>query len=294
MKPRIRDAAIGLMSRDHIGDVRRLDSILGKKESATLSSFVPPNPYVGDPSNLVPGECVALIGINPRLDRTRPGFQHFEIDVPNRCQIEFEQTNNSRAFDPWFEKLHRYYDEEYCIFEGGENIDPYYWPYFTKLGNHIGRAWFDSPPPEKGPVQPNARKVLGNHVLKIDAVPYYSISDEFDAGEVRKSMGNDAAMKAHKKLLETLFEECRPRHLQVNGKNTAGTMIKDIFGKRELFEMRGEEKTPTEIEVGFVNIGKHRLPIMIHKFTGNAGGPQSPESFLECAKNFDDWLKDQL
>jgi hypothetical protein len=292
MKPRIRDAAIGLMSRDHIGDVRRLDSLLGKKESATLSSIVPPNPYVGDPSKLIPGECVALIGINPKLDRTRPGFQHFEIDVPNRCQIEFEQTNDSRAFDPWFEKLHRYYDKEYYVFEDGKNIDPYYGRYFTKLGNHIGRAWFDSPPPEDGAVQPNARKVLGNHVLKIDAVPYYSISDEFDAGEVKKSMRNDAAMKAHKKLLETLFEECRPRHLQVNGKTTAGSMIKDVFGEKDSFESIGKGKS--SIEVGWGEIGNHELPILIHGFTNVSGGPQSAEAFLKCSQNFELWLKDQF
>ena len=68
MNTRIKQASIDLMSRDHFQDVNRLDKILGKQESASLSNMVPPNPFVGNPSKLIPGECVALIGINPRLD----------------------------------------------------------------------------------------------------------------------------------------------------------------------------------------------------------------------------------
>ena len=65
MNTRIRQASIDLMARDHFQDVNRLDKTLGKQESATLSNLVPPNPYVGNPSNLIPGDCVALLGINP-------------------------------------------------------------------------------------------------------------------------------------------------------------------------------------------------------------------------------------
>ena len=134
MNSRIRNAAIELMSRDHVGDVNRLDTILGKKESATLSNLVPPNPYVGNPSNLIPDECIALIGINPRLDLDRKGFQEYEINIPLRCQAYYARTGKRQAFDSWFKKLHNFYQS-----------DAYYGRYFTKLGNHIGRAWYTAP-----------------------------------------------------------------------------------------------------------------------------------------------------
>ncbi|MEE3082842.1 MAG: hypothetical protein VX320_01975, partial [Candidatus Thermoplasmatota archaeon] len=165
MNTRIRDAAIELMARDHVSDVNRLDAILGKNESATLSNLVPPNPYVGNPSNLISGECVALIGINPRLDLSRKGFQEFEIDIPTRCQANYARTRDERAFDAWFQKLHNFYQS-----------DAYYGRYFTKFGFHIGRAWYTAP--LKGlPANVNARRLLSEHVLKIDAVPYYSVTD---------------------------------------------------------------------------------------------------------------------
>jgi hypothetical protein len=288
---RIRDATIELMARDHVEDVNRLDKILGKQDSATLSNLVPPNPYVGNPNKLIPGECVALIGINPKLDLDRPGFKHFEANIPLSCQTKFEETNDSTAFDPWFEKLHRYYDNQYFVMEDGKKIDPYYGRYFTKLGNHIGRAWYDIHPPDKGSKQPNARTVLGSHVLKLDAVPYYSFSDEMDGVNLKESMQYDPAMRVHKQLIDCLFDECKPRHLQVNGKGTAGEMIKAVFGEDGSFEKIG--KGTSSIEVGWGTIGHHKLPILIHGFTNTSGGPQSPEAFLECANHFEKWLGNQ-
>ncbi len=292
MTSKIRDATIKMMARDHSEDVNRLDKILGKKGSATLSNLVPPNPYVGNPSKLNPGECVALIGINPKLGLDRPGFKHFEVNIPLSCQTKFEETNDSTAFDPWFEKLHRYYDKQYFVIEDGKKVDPYYWRYFTKIGNHIGRAWFNSPPPEKGSTQPNAREVLGSHVLKLDAVPYYSFSDEMDSGNLKEALLSDPAMRVYKQLIDCLFDECKPRHLQVNGKDTAGEMIKSVFGEEGSFEKFG--KGVSSIEVGWGKIGHHKLPILIHGFTNVSGGPQSAEAFLECANHFEEWLNNQI
>ena len=291
MTSKIRNATIKLMSRDHVSDINRLDSILGKGESATLSNIVPPNPYVGNPGKLIPGECVALIGINPKLDIERPGFQHFDVNIPTKSQKKYSKTNDYQAFEPWFEKLHRYYDDRYFIYENGKKVDPYYGRYFTKLGNHIGRAWFNSPPPEKGPKHPNARMVLENHVLKLDAVPYYSSSDKMESSNLKESMRSDPAMRVHKQLIDCLFQECKPRHLQVNGKTTAGEMVKDLFGEWGSFERIG--KGVSSIEVGWAKIGGHTSPILIHGFTNSSTGPQSPKAFLECAYNFERWLDSQ-
>ena len=276
MNARIRQASIELMARNHFEDVNRLDNILGIGDSATLSNIVPPNPYVGNPSNLKPKECVALIGINPRLDLGRKGFKEFEINIPTNCQINYARTGNQSAFEPWFEKLHNFYYS-----------DAYYGRYFTKLGNHIGRAWF-TPSPEGEPAHLNARSVLSNHVLKIDAVPYYSENDRMVPEHVSMAMRKDPAMICHRHLIETLFEECKPRHLQVNGKNTAGEMIKSVFGESDTFEAVG--KGNSSIEVGWGKIGKHELPILIHGFTNSPYGPQSPEAFEECVRNFETWL----
>ena len=280
MNSRIRNAAIELMSRDHVGDVNRLDTILGKKESATLSNLVPPNPYVGNPSNLIPDECIALIGINPRLDLDRKGFQEYEINIPLRCQAYYARTGKGQAFDSWFKKLHNFYQS-----------DAYYGKYFTKLGNHIGRAWYTAPA-EGEPANVNARRVLAQHVLKLDAVPYYSVSDEMDANKVIAAMQEDPALSTHRCLMEALFEECRPRHLQVNGKTTAGSMSKAVFGETDSFESIGIGKS--SIEVGWGEIGNHELPILIHGFTNASSGPQSSEAFLECSQNFESWLKEQF
>ena len=288
MNTRIRQASIELMARNHFEDINRLDNLLGKDESATLSNIVPPNPYVGNPNQLIPGECVALIGINPKLDLDRKGFQEFEINIPRRCQARYARTGDASSFEPWFEKLHRYYDKEYFVFENGKKVDPYYGPYFTKIGNHIGRSWFDSPPPEKGTTQLNARSVLDRHVVKLDAVPYYSISDKMDADNLRDSMNTDPAMKAHKQLIDSIFQECKPRHLQVNGKGTAGGMIKSVFGEEGTFEKIG--RGVSSIEVGWGNIGNHELPFFIHNFTNTSNGPQSAEAFDECVHNFETWL----
>lgn len=276
---RIRQAAIDLMARDHVNDVNRLDAILGNQNSATLSNRVPPNPYVGNPSNLVPGDCAALIGINPRLDLDREGFQEFEIKIPTTCQANYARTKDGAAFNTWFDKLHNFYHSE-----------AYYGRYFTKLGNHIGRSWFSSPQPGE-PAHVNARRVLSQHVLKIDAVPYYSVSDEMSPEKVVDAMENDPAMMTHRRLMEALFEECRPRHLQVNGKGTAGKMIKAVFGEIGTFEVIGEGNS--SIEAGWGAIGRHRLPILIHGFTNSPYGPQSPEAFRACVTNFQKWIIDQ-
>jgi len=275
MNTRIKQASIDLMSRDHFQDVNRLDKILGKQESASLSNMVPPNPFVGNPSKLIPGECVALIGINPRLDINRKGFQEFEINIPRQCQAKYARTGNLSAFDPWFEKLHNFY-----------HSDAYYGRYFTKLGNHIGRAWFTSPI-EGEPAHVNARKVLSNHVLKLDAVPYYSETDNMAPEHVSAAMRNDPAMLSHHNLIETLIEECKPRHLQVNGKNTAGEMIKTVFGEQGSFEIIGDGNS--SIEAGWAKIGNHELPILIHGFTNSPNGPQSPVAFQSCVDSFEMW-----
>ena len=104
-------------------------------------------------------------------------------------------------------------------------------------------------------------------------------------------MSLDPALKAHKRLIDCLFQECKPKHLQVNGKTTAGEMIKQLFGESESFEKIGTGVS--SIEVGWAKIGDHRLPIMIHGFINSPNGPQSSKDFLECVNNFQRWLSIQ-
>lgn len=279
---RIRSAAIKLMARDHVADVTRLDSLLAKGETATLSTEVPPNPYVGNPAAVTPNSCIAVMGINPALNMKRDGFIRNEIDTPLACKRQYEKTTEKSSFDPWLEKIHGYYQG-----------DAYSKAYFAGLGGKIAAAWF-AEQAGNDPEDATIRQILHNNVVKFDTIPYYSAK----AGELAKDrvvyrLENDPALKCHLNCITTLVEETRPRLLLVNGKGIPGAVAREIFAVKDTMEtLQPGASVRTRFDVGECRIGKHEMPMMIVRFLTGEWCP-SMEHWIEIHLEFEKWLQTQ-
>ena len=57
---------LAVIEQDHEAAVARLNRALNLKGDAMLDPNVPPHTYVGDIDNVSSGECVLLLGINPK------------------------------------------------------------------------------------------------------------------------------------------------------------------------------------------------------------------------------------
>ena len=242
--PRIHRAAVELMMRDHVEDVRRLNSKLGHGNSAELSEDVPPNPFVGDPSSLERGNCIAIMGINPALDREmKPRFVKNEILIPLSCKEDFLISRDIISFNRWIKKIRNYYFS-----------DAYNGKYFTTIGKKLGATWFIDQA-TSDPDLEMAKTILHNNTVKFDSIPYYSINaDSLSSEKVAEHMETDPALKCHIRCIEALIEETRPKKLLVNGINVAGAVAREHFIAKETLEQRSTSiisKTGKPISINF-------------------------------------------
>ena len=267
--------------RDSSADVKELNALLQLKGEDQLASEVPPNPFVGNPDSLLPGECVALFGINPAYRPNLEGFQETEIEIPTRALEEWKETGKNEALQPWMEKITQYFVS-----------DTYYGRYFTRLGNILGQQEFNQTWSES-PRGKGARMVFHNHVLKLDLIPYYSAKAVFNLERLKEAYETHPALIAYRELVSDLLKKTKPKWILLNGK--APTTLMEALFASEPFVKRNNGPSPrTEISVGKVSIGSENIPVLGVKFVNSIHGPTSDEDWSSIWPTWNQWCRDQM
>ena len=274
------DKLLNFLRRDFEADVRELNVLLRLKGEGQLATEVPPNPFVGNPDSLVPGECVALFGINPAYRPNMKGFQETEIDIPTRALDEWKATGEVEALQPWMRKI-----EDYFV------SDTYYGRYFTRLGNILGQEEFPSTW-SASPRGTGARMVFHHHVLKLDIIPYYSAKAEFNLVLLKETYATHPALIAYRTFVSDLLNITKPRWIFLNG--NAPTAVMEALFSSKPFEKRNNGPSPrTEISVGQVSFGSVNIPVLGVKFVNSVYGPTSDEDWASIWPAWNQWCSEQ-
>ena len=167
---------LAVIDRDHPSDVARLNAALRLSGEARLAEHVPPHTFVGDIEGVKPGDCVLLMGINPKLNFDED-FRRVNIELPSRCLSEFRRTGDRSALDDWMAFQMGYFLRE----ERNKR-------HFNKIGKWLGPRWFPgtwAEFEEKEAIQ----MVLHRHLVEVDAVQYFSHEPAREADPDRSRSG---------------------------------------------------------------------------------------------------------
>ena len=94
------DQLYDFLNRDFTKDIDELNDLLCLKGNARLANEVPPNPFVGDPELLSPGDCIAMFGINPAYRPKVKDFYENNIELPIVCLERWRSTNDESHLEP--------------------------------------------------------------------------------------------------------------------------------------------------------------------------------------------------
>lgn len=268
--------AVDLLKRDHEADITRLNAALAKKdrESAGLEISLPPVLFTGNPFKLTPGECVALIGINPRYQKPGQKKSGGRIEYPQLvgCVDRLRKGDVSL--------LDEYIDHRASFFD--INSQMYYGKYFTGLGKllsrHLGIGQSEAEP----------RSLFRKHVFKADALPWFS--EDADAIDFDKLAScRDECWIEYYSFLTKMLGHLRPRWIQCNGKSS-GKVLSAILGislDTLSFTVDGKRQS---IQVGWAAIaGTVPTPILVHTFLSSVRVNHDGYG-LRMAKIWREWL----
>jgi hypothetical protein len=265
------------LRRDYREDVNRLNENLGKRGHAGFTDQVPPLPFAGDPFALEPANCIAVLGINPK-------WKEPEDDIETKHDLNRRQLKS--CIDLFCKGDDKQFDEFLRLRAGEFTGGPYYGPYYTKLGNHLFREWFQGKVSAVQEGQSAAKEVYRRYVLKTDLLPWFSE----DTGKIdakRLASSNDPALLAHYEILHLLFRSIKPKWIQFNGSEMRDKIA--VITKTDLMPIKIDDDKC--IWVGrsekFFN-----TPVLIHVFTNRAGGPQAAKQFHSVAQAFRTRIKD--
>ena len=252
---------LAVIDRDHEQDIERLNQSLKLKGEARFVSHVPPHTFVGNLNEMEPGNCILLMGINPKYNQDK-NFQRVNIDLPTRCLAAYRRSGQSTALEDWCDFQMNYFLRE----ERNKR-------HFSKFGKWLGPNWF---PKTYFGSNEDSRidKTLHNHVVEVDAVQYFSHKTSINSDLLATIAKSDPALKANAELLSWIARKIRPRWIQVNGKSN-WDLIMRLFADGEFTCLNHGTGLGTEIKVGYVILGGIRLPVLMHKFFGSMRGVNS-------------------
>jgi hypothetical protein len=258
------------LRRDYHQDVERLNAQLGKAGDAGFATEMPPLPFAGDPFSLQRGNCIAVVGINPKWHGWESKFS--PVNREQKTYIDSFIAGDEEAFN-------KFLSSRASEFEEG----PYYGNYYTKLGNHLFREWFQGKVSSRQEGPEAAKEVFRRYVLKTDLLPWFSENtNKIDAEKLRSSQ--DCALLAYYEILRLLFSGLRPKWIQFNGSQ----MLDLIEAATETGLKRIQINERMYIRVG--RSKKFETPILVHGFVNSQGGPQSAQQFKLVAQAFRDWV----
>jgi hypothetical protein len=272
----IHDEWLSVIDRDHEAAVSRLNAALGLSGDSLLDPIVPPHTYVGDIENMVPDECILLLGINPKRNHD-DNFQRVNIDLPRRCLAEYRKTGDINSLNDWLS-----FQNEYFLREERNRR------YFNKYGGWLGKHWF------KDTVRKYAHSdakqmVCHKHLIEVDTVQYFSHKTGLNSEKLADLIETDPALQANMKLIESIIHKIKPKWIQVTGKS-GWVIIERLFGYGDFIETNPGEKQGTEIKMGHVKIGETITPVLMTKFFGSMAGVNSNIEKDQVANAWNDWL----
>lgn len=275
------DQLYEFLNRNYTNDVDELNELLNLKGNAKLANEVPPNPFVGNPQLLSPGNCIAMFGINPAYRPNMKGFYETEIELPNDCLERWKRKNEVKHLDPWLDKIKNYFVS-----------DVYYGRYFTRLGNILGQEKFRETWLESGNFS-GSRMTFHKHVLKLDIIPYYSAKANFNEKLLKNAYENHPALIHYKDFISSLLSNTMPKWIFLNG-NAPTRMIETLFSKQK-FERKNIGPTKrTEISVGRISLGGRLIPVLGVKFVNSINGPTSDQDWEYIWPLWNEWLSENI
>jgi hypothetical protein len=272
----VRNEWLSVIQLDHEAAVSRLNSALGLQGDSLLDPVVPPHTYVGNIEDMVPGECILLLGINPKRNYD-DNFQRVNIELPLRCLAEYRQTGDMKSLDDWLS-----FQNEYFLREERNRR------YFNKYGKWLGKHWFEDTVKKYEHLDSN-QMVCHEHLIEVDTVQYFSHKTGLDSEKLADLIETDSALQANMKMIEAIISKIKPKWIQVTGKS-GWVIIERLFGHGEFIETNPGETRGTEIKMGHAKIGETITPVLMTKFFGSMAGVNSNKEKDQVANAWKDWL----
>lgn len=270
---------LNVIDRDHASDVHRINAALKLVGDSLLDPGVPPHTYVGDIENVQPGECVLLLGINPKRNYD-DDFQRVNIDLPQKCLENYRTSLAVTTLEPWLSFQNTYFLQK----ERNRR-------YFNKYGAWLGKHWFSNTLNETTHADP-VQMVCHKHLIEVDTVQYFSHKAGLNPEHLANLIETDPALNSNMKMIEAIIKKTQPKWVQVTGKS-GWVIIERLFGDGAFVQINPGKKKGTEMKLGHIRIGETRTPVLMTKFFGSMAGVNSNLEKDQVAKAWSNWLKDQ-
>ncbi|MGB1472677.1 MAG: hypothetical protein ACPG87_06325 [Candidatus Thalassarchaeaceae archaeon] len=234
------------MARDFRDDVLWLNNNLSKKNkpTANLRDDIPPIPFTGDPWAKARGDCTLFIGINPRFQDSTIPPNHREFGSSISSINRFHSGDDS-GFEEFLSQRREY-------FTNGLK----YGKHYTFPGKMFQKHWYDVENP------------WIQHVQSMDAVPWFSKTDEMDLDSLLDAYSSEEMFLAYRSVVEEVVELIQPKFIQLNGKKPR-IIFEELYGIDEFQPM---ETIGKGCHSGGLNIGGNKIPVVAHNFSGTFSG----------------------
>jgi len=248
------------MARDYRDDVLWLNNNLSKKNKPTadLRDDIPPIPFTGDPWAKVRGNCTLFIGINPRFQDSTIPPNHKEFG-PSISSINRFHSGEESGFEEYLSQRRGY-------FTNGLK----YGKHYTFPGKMFQKHWYDVENP------------WIQHVQSMDAVPWFSKTDEMDLDSLLDAYYSEEMFLAYRSVFEELVELIQPKFIQLNGKKPR-IIFEEIYGIDEFQPMKTIAKG---CHSGGLSIRGKIIPTVAHNFSGTFSGLNGEK---EWGTMYDEW-----
>lgn len=255
------------LKRDHESDAIWLNKNFANNSFAPVA----PIPYSSDPFSLQAGNCIVVLGLNPKLpqkmcsagSRTEHGA---ELSRLSRY-VEEIRNNIDSSLEVYIQDRKSYF---------AHDNKEYYGRYFTKLGNLIGRNFLDNVVSldNTGPFV--ARTVFDKYVFKADVLPWFSTNT--NGLDVRKlvqcinSSEVDTPLNSYYEFLRFVIVALKPKWIQCNGLQMweATKCALDVV---ESFDSKPTQRSGPRWLKGYArvrsrdDISVYECPIFAHRFS---------------------------
>jgi len=261
-------ATHNFMARNHFDDVDELNELIRKEKysTASLQRQMPPIPFTGNPWKKKKGDCILLIGINPRWHNV--GTKQYESELlPSMKQISLFHSGDDSAFDKYLKSRNEY-------FLSGVK----YGRHFTFLENRFRENCY----PVENPWE--------EHIQSIDCIPWFSENtDNIDYEMVSEEYLEHPAFCSYVEIIKSLIDLIEPNWIHINGK-IARIVFESAFPS--YFERMNDIEQKYGIYVGHCEIGDWEMPVLAHNFAGSRNSPNI-EGWQQMMKNWREWLTSQ-
>lgn len=272
----VMDEWLEVIEQDHEAAVNRLNQSLNLKGDALLDPNVPPHTYVGDIDSVPPGECVLLLGINPKRNFDE-NFQRVNINLPMECLHNYRNSGKVVDLENWIQFQNQYFLRE----ERNRR-------YFNTYGSWLGKHWFTETASDFSTADWK-QMVCHKHLVEVDTVQYFSHKTGLNPEHLADLIQTDPALGANMRLIEAIIKKIKPKWVQVTGKS-GWVIIERLFGHGTFTDANPGDKHGTELKMGHVKIGETVTPVLMTKFFGSMAGVNSNKEKDEVAHAWKRWM----